>query len=43
MKEAEEESWKPRSFIDIDNHSAVDVGHLRRGHKAFSCPEAEFQ
>ena len=27
-----------RSFIEVDNHSAVDVGH-----KAVLCPEAEFQ
>ena len=38
-----------RSFIDIDNHGAVDVGHLHRGMRPFSvqkpnfsedCPEA---
>ena len=38
-----------RSFIEIDNHSAVDVGHLRKGSKAFfffkkkKSPEAEIQ
>ena len=32
-----------RIFIEEDNHSAVDVGHLRRGTRPFSCPEAEFQ
>ena len=31
-----------RSFIEADNHSAVDVGHLQ-GHKAVLCPEAEVQ
>ena len=30
-----------RSFIEIDNHSAVAVGHLRR--RMNLCAEAEFQ
>ena len=32
-----------RSFIKEDNHRAVDVGHLRKRHKAVEGPEAEFQ
>ena len=33
-----------RSFIEIDNHSTLDVGHLRKGSKLFFfCPEAEIQ
>ena len=31
-----------RSFIEVDNHKAVDVGQMRKGLRLFSCPEAEF-
>ena len=30
------------SFIEIDNHSAVDVGHLRNGIRSFHVQEARF-
>ena len=32
-----------RSFIKMDNHSALDVGHLRKGLRPFQGPEAEIQ
>ena len=31
-----------RSFIEIDNHSAVDVGHLRRGLRPFHVQKPKF-
>ena len=30
-----------RTFIELDNHSALDVGHLCKGLSPFSCPEAD--
>ena len=31
-----------RSFIEADNHSAVDVGHLRRGIRPFYVQKPKF-
>ena len=31
-----------RSFIEVDNHSAVDVGGLRRGTKSIQVKEPQF-
>ena len=31
-----------RSFIEADNHSAVDVGHLRKGIKIFNVQKPNF-
>ena len=39
---AEKESWRLRSFIEIDNHSAVDVGHLRRDIRPFCVQKQNF-
>ena len=30
-----------RSFIDLDNHSAVDVGHVRKGLRPFKVKKTE--
>ena len=32
-----------RSFLEADNHSAVDGGSLAQRHEAVLCPEAEIQ
>ena len=43
MKEAERGimDWI-RSFIEADNHSAVDVGHLRKGTRTFYVQKPNF-
>ena len=44
MKEAGKAFWRGlRNFIEVDNHSAVDVGHLKEGTRSFVVRRPKFE